>query len=279
VPFEVQRAEQDKADEIPALEKEAYHGLAGVIACKVEANSEADGRGILGALLVGCGNVLGRTVHMRVNDSAHYCNEFISLIGKTARARKGLATDIVEAILGLANSAWKERCIARNFSSGEGLIALVSDEVVKAKKKKDDEGNIVFENEIVREAAPDKRKLCILPEFGELLTIMARDGNSLSSILRQAWDSRDVMEINTRNNPIRASQAHISIIGNITQAELLKLLPSVPNADGFANRFLWCLVRRLKYMPNSGPRVESYLVKEITRLREVLNAAVAVGEM
>jgi DNA polymerase I-like protein with 3'-5' exonuclease and polymerase domains len=279
VPFETQKAAQDKAAEIPALDDAAYHGVAGVIARKVEDNSEADSRGVLGALLVGCGNVIGRTVHTRVNDTQHFGNEFLCLAGKTARARKGLATDIVEAILGLANSAWKERCVARNFSSGEGLINLVSDEVVKSKKKKGPQGKSVFESEVVREAAADKRKLCILPEFGELLTVMSREGNSLSSVLRQAWDSRPTMEINTKNNPLRASDAHISIIANITQGELLKLLPSVPNADGFANRFLWFLVRRLKYMPNGGPRVESYLVKEITRIREAINFARDLGEI
>jgi hypothetical protein len=279
VPFETQKAEQDKAAEIPTLDEAAYHGITGVIARKVEDNSEADSRGILGALLVGCGNVIGRTAHTQVNDTPHFCNEFLCLAGKTSRARKGLATDIVEAILGLANSAWKERCIARNFSSGEGLISLVSDEVVKSKKKKDAQGKSVFEAEVVREGALDKRKLCILPEFGELLTMMSRDGNSLSSTLRQVWDSRATMEINTKNNPLRASDAHVSIIANVTQSELLKLLPSVPNADGFANRFLWFLVRRLVYRPEGGPRVESYLSKEITQLREAINFARELGEI
>jgi hypothetical protein len=208
VPFEDQKAEQDRAEEIPALDEKAYHGVVGEIARRVEENSEADSRGVLGATLVGCGNIIGRTACFRVNDTLHYCNEFACLVGNTARARKGLATDIVRAILGLVSSVWKEHCIAYGFSSGEGLVELVSDEVVRPKKKKDEHDKPYFEPEIVKQAVTDKRKLCVLSEFGELLTVMAREGNSLSMILRNAWDGLSPIEINTKQplKPLAANK-------------------------------------------------------------------------
>jgi DNA polymerase I-like protein with 3'-5' exonuclease and polymerase domains len=279
VPFEEQKAEQDRAEEIPSLDDDAYHGILGEIARKVEANSEADGRGVLGALLIGVGNILGRTACFRVNDTVHYCNEFGCIVGHTARARKGLATDIVRAVLGPVNTVWKEHCIAHGFSSGEGLVELVSDEVKRPKRKKDEHGQIYFEPEVVKEAVQDKRKLCLLSEFGELLTMMGREGNNLSMILRNAWDGLSPLEINTKQQPQRATGAHISILGNITKQELLKLLPRVPNSDGFCNRFLWFLVRRLQYMPEGGPRVEEYLIKEITQLQEAIRFARGLGEI
>ena len=268
VPFEEQKAAQDKAEEIPALDEAAYHGVLGEIAKKVEDNSEADARGVLGTMLVGCSNIIGRTLHTSVNDTQHFCNEFICLVGDTARARKGLATDIAEAILRFVDDTWRDHCIVRGFSTGEGLVELVSDEKTKLKKKIDADGNLKWEPEIVRAGVVDKRKLCILPEFGELLTMASREGNNLSAILRQCWDGRSPLEINTKQQPQRATGAHISIVANITKSELLKLLPGVPNADGFCNRFLWFLVTRLKYLPDGGPRVENYLAKEITQLRD-----------
>jgi hypothetical protein len=277
--FEEQIAAADRAQELPPMDPKAFHGIMGRVAQKIGDHSEADPRGVLPVLLVGVGNVLGRAVYSHVNDTTHYCNEFASLVGLTARARKGLSTDISEKVIGFVDDAWKRNCIARGFSSGEGLIALVADEVVKSKKKKDEDGKIVFESEVVREGAPDKRKLCIIPELGELLTHMTRDGNSLSHVLREAWDSRDALEINTRTNPLRATEPHISIIGNITKKELLKLLPMIPNADGFANRFLWFLVRRLKNLPEGGPKAEKYLAKEITEIREAVQFARALGEV
>jgi hypothetical protein len=255
VPFEKQKAEQDRAEEVPTLDEVAYHGVLGTIARKVEDNSEADARGVLGALLVGCGNIIGRAVRFRVNDTLHYTNEFACLVGNTARARKGLATDIVGAILGIVSDVWKGRCIARGLSSGEGLVELVSDEVRRQKKKKGPDGEPEFE--IVKEAVRDKRKLVLLSEFGELLTMMGRDGNNLSMTLRDAWDGRERLEINTKQQPQCATNAHISIIGNITKGELLKLLPKVPNSDGFCNRFLWFLVRRLSISPRGAPALKS----------------------
>jgi hypothetical protein len=47
---------------------------------------------------------------------------------------------------------------------------------------------------------------------------MGRDGNTLSAVLRAAWDHGDLSTL-TRNSPLRASGAHVSIVGHITQTE------------------------------------------------------------
>jgi DNA polymerase I-like protein with 3'-5' exonuclease and polymerase domains len=271
-PFEVQKARQDKARGTPSLGEEAFHGVLGRIARKVAKETEADARAILVGLLVGIGNIIGRTVHWRVDDTQHYCNEFACFVGRTAGARKGLATDIVEGILRLISDVWHQACIARGVSSGEGFIELVHDEVtkqVKVKPEKGEKGPARFETQVVKEGVVDKRKLCLLSEFGELLTVSTRDGNIISTVLRNCWDGK-TLEINTKQFPQRATGAHISIIGNITQKELLALLPKIPNADGFCNRFLWCLIERSQYKPLGGPRLAEYLVKEITELRGIL---------
>jgi len=80
---------------------------------------------------------------------------------------------------------------------------------------------------------------------------MCREGNTLSADIRQAWDG-DRLQTLTKNNPMQATGAHVSIIGHITKAELLRHLTETEAANGFANRFIWLMVRRSKQLPFGG---------------------------
>ena len=73
-------------------------------------------------------------------------------------------------------------------------------------------------------------------EFASVLRVSGRDGNTLSPVMRNAWDSGN-LRILTKNNPVQASEAHISIIGHITRDELLRYMDNTEAANGFANRF------------------------------------------
>jgi DNA replicative helicase MCM subunit Mcm2 (Cdc46/Mcm family) len=52
-----------------------------------------------------------------------------------------------------------------------------------------------------------------------------------------------------RNDPQRATDAHIGIVGHITRTELLRYLTATELANGFANRFLLIAVKRSKLLP------------------------------
>jgi hypothetical protein len=93
--------------------------------------------------------------------------------------------------------------------------------------------------------------LVIEPEFASALAVMERHGNTLSSLVRKAWDG-DKLATLTRNSPLTATDAHISAIGHITEAELKARLTSTDAANGFANRFLFPLVKRSKLLPFGG---------------------------
>jgi hypothetical protein len=95
---------------------------------------------------------------------------------------------------------------------------------------------------------------------------MAREGNTLSPTIRQAWDG-DRLRTMTKNSPTRATGAHISIVGHVTKAELLRHMSDTEAANGFANRFLWLMVRRSKELPFGGdvPRED---LKDLTRRLE-----------
>src|SRR5260370_7427828 len=77
---------------------------------------------------------------------------------------------------------------------------------------------------------------------------MERGGNTVSDHSRRAWEGE---KLTTRTNPspLCAPGAHISIIGHITIDELRARLTHTEAANGFANRFLFPLVRRSKELP------------------------------
>ncbi len=101
---------------------------------------------------------------------------------------------------------------------------------------------------------------------------MAREGNTLSATIRQAWDGGRLRTM-TKNSPTRATGAHISIIGHITKAELLRHLGDTEAANGFANRFLWLVVRRSKELPFGG----DVPPEDLKGLNRRLDAAVRFG--
>jgi hypothetical protein len=74
----------------------------------------------------------------------------------------------------------------------------------------------------------------------------------------------------TRNSPLTATDAHISIIGHITQDELRARITRTELANGFANRFLFALIRRSKELPFGGDLSDS----EILHLGEQIKVAV-----
>jgi hypothetical protein len=109
--------------------------------------------------------------------------------------------------------------------------------------------------EVVDEGVPDKRLLVVEPEFSSVLRAAERQGSTLSAAIREAWDSGN-LRILTKNDPIVATGAHISIVGHITVDELRAELTATDTANGFANRFLFVAVRRSKLLPFGGDEAD-----------------------
>jgi hypothetical protein len=85
--------------------------------------------------------------------------------------------------------------------------------------------------------------LCYESEFSRPITAMRREGNTLSPLLRSAWDSQPLEVLTRGKSRMKASNAHVSIVAHVTPEELRKLLDgSVEVANGFSNRFLWARV-------------------------------------
>lgn len=97
----------------------------------------------------------------------------------------------------------------------------------------------------------DHRLMVVEPEFASTFKVAGRETNTLSPVIRQAWDTGTLRTL-TRNNPLTAEGAHISIVGHITAEELKRHLTSTEAANGFGNRFIWMLVRRSKKLHEVG---------------------------
>jgi hypothetical protein len=103
-------------------------------------------------------------------------------------------------------------------------------------------------------------------------------GNTLSTVYRQAWESGDLRILN-KNSPVRATGAHISIIGHITRDELLMELSNNDKVNGFGNRNLWLCVQRSQFLPDGGDWDHFDFEPLNCRLKSVVEFARSVGEM
>ena len=72
---------------------------------------------------------------------------------------------------------------------------------------------------------------------------MQRQGNTLSMVLRTAWDGHELAPLIKRDRTV-ASNPHICLIGHITLQELRALLSTNDVWGGLVNRVLWACVRR-----------------------------------
>jgi hypothetical protein len=233
------------------LNEAALYGLAGTVVRTVLPHSEAGAASLLLHFLVGYGNQIGRSAHYRVESTIHHCNLFFGCVGQTSKSRKGTSWNRIRELLDRIEPTWARERLQSGLSSGEGLIAAVAD----------------HEN-----AIPDRRLLVVQPELASTLKVMSREGNTLSPIIREAWDSGTLRTM-VKRDPLHVHDAHISIIGHITTEELVRYLNATEAANGFANRFLWAISERSKCLPEGGSLPEA----ELDALAQRLGTAIAFG--
>ena len=116
------------------------------------------------------------------------------------------------------------------------------------------------------------------PEWGRVMTVAARENSTVSSILRQFWDSGANRSLKV-GKPYSCTNAHLSIIGHVTDAEIASRLTTAEKYNGGANRFLWVKVRRTKSLPFGGDPWPPALDELVDQLRYAAQTAKATGEM
>lgn len=239
-----------------AMAPAALQGIAGELSTAIEPTTEADPAAVLIQFLVGFGNLVGRGAWMRVDGHDQHANLFAVVVGETSRSRKGTSWRRVREPLAACDPGWGAERLLSGLSSGEGLIWAVRDAtpagVDRAGPPAPGDGGVA-----------DKRVLVMESEFGGSLRVLGREGNTLSAVMRLAYDGETLRSL-TKNAPAAATSPHVSICGHITREELDKHLSSVEAFNGLGNRFLWVCARRSKLLPFGGeadPRVMSSLAQ------------------
>jgi hypothetical protein len=251
---------------------DAFYGLAGKFVRIVSPHTEADHVAMLAQFLVFFGNMAGRSSFFRVEADSHTTNINAILVGETASGRKGTSLSQTRRPFERCDQEWAENRIQSGLSSGEGLIWSVRDPIERKDPIKEQGRVVAYETVIADHGIEDKRLLVLETEFSSTLKVADREGNTLTGVVRQAWDTGS-LRLMTKSNPAKSTGAHISIIGHIPQDELLRCMNSTELGNSFANRFLWLAVRRSKMLPDGGHVPDQALDAITGKLREALDFA------
>jgi hypothetical protein len=249
----------------PVLDQMALQGVAGECVRSIGPHTEADPVAVLSNMIVGFGNIIHQGAYVLMGPKPQYLKEYVVLVGRSSKARKGTSMEYPEALFREVDEVWANQRITSGLSSGEGLIYAVRDPLERYDANSG-------EMKVIDRGEPDKRLWVVEGEYARVLKVMGRDGNSLSAILRDAFD-RDCLQNQTKNDPHRATGAHISMIGHITLEELLRYLNQTEQANGFANRKLFILVKRSKKLAFGGGMLANH-----TELVKELRASVEFGQ-
>lgn len=259
----------------PRIDPDAFFGLIGDIVYTIEPQTEADPVALLVSLLTFIGNNIGRTPYFQVEGSKHHVNLFATLVGQSAKGRKGVSEERALSLFD-DHDPWKECNMTAGLSSGEGLIWAVRDPIEEVEAIKEHGEIVRYESVIKDPGVEDKRLMVVESEFAQVLRVLRREGNTLSPLIRQAWDKGTINSL-TKNSRAKATDAHISILAHITQPELTKYLGDTDCFNGFANRFLWVLVKRSKLLPDGGQDLDLQPLRQ--RLVNALAEARKVTQM
>jgi hypothetical protein len=141
------------------------------------------------------------------------CSIFGALIGDTGYGRKGQSINEVMTALSQVDPllpSIRESGVA----SGESFIDMLS-------------------------GAKGEPILLVEQEMSKMLTVAAREGNTTSYVLREAWDGGPIATRSRKDGRVKASGYHLSIIGGTTPSELELRLAANDVTNGWANRWLW----------------------------------------
>lgn len=231
---------EDQHRNAPSPSDKCLYGLIGDIAREAcaanrEVNPFAAGLAAIVALSAG----LGRGCYLTIGDDWHHPRVFGLHVGRSGRGRKGTSTKLVTRLIKnllVTHPDVAFKMHTGGLSSREGLVMMIHD------------GFKVGKSEV--EPIYDKRLFVLESEFANVLHQGARDGNTLSSALREAWDGSSIKPA-TKTAPVHASDPHINLLGHITPGELIEMMRERELTNGFANRFLviWAEQQALDPIP------------------------------
>ena len=256
-PVQIEDSHQPPVEPNDRLHSDAFIGLAGEVVKSILPHTEADEVSLLLNFLVSFGNAVGHKAYFQVSGDYHHTNLFALTVGGTSMG-KGLGWGAIYYLFSEADKVWAAN-IMHGIGSGEGLIESVQD---------DDQ------------RAVDKRKLVLETEFSKLLKLKRRENATLSETLIDAYDCRVLFRGNRKDNALKSTNSHISILGHITPEILKSIYGGKDTADlfnGFANRFLFANVGESKDV-RRPPKIQDVASHLVQPVRDALASAKGIGE-
>jgi hypothetical protein len=211
----------------PMLDPAARYGLAGEIVAALEEHSESDPAALLLTTLAYAGFLIGPDPHAVADGADHPARIWPLIVGDTAKARKGSSHQNVRRVFVKADPRVVTERSMSGFGSGESLVDAVAGE------------------------ESERRLMIIESEFTRVLATCKRDGSTLGSLLRQAWDGGR-LEVRSRGGKAVADGAHVTVVAHITGEEFRARLNESDVHGGTVNRFLLVAARRSQLLPSGG---------------------------
>lgn len=241
------------------------YGLAGDVGNTAAATTEANRYAVCMGFLSFLSAMAGRDVYLPVGNTRHHARLFGLHVGRSSRGRKGDALSLVHRIRhaidkrehehGTVGGSLLGQVHTGGLSSREGLVMFIHDGFQQGKEE--------------TPAIDDKRLWVVESEFANVLQQAKRDGNTLSSALRDAWDGVSIKPA-TKTSRTWATDPHIAISGAITPSELCEMMKARELSNGFANRFLIFWAERERLVPFPTATDNATLTQLIERTEAVL---------
>ena len=235
----------------PAPDKAVYQGWLGETSLTLTETSEADPVAVLATLMAFFGVMAGPGPYAQISDDRHPALLWPLILGHTGIGRKGTSLGVAARLVKAADPQFHSENVTSGLSSGEGLIAAVADE-------EDGERG-------------GKLRLVIETEYGVTMSRAGREGNTLSGVLRQAWEGDDLSTLTKAS--VHATAPHIGILAHITPGEFRQRASGVDMAGGTYNRFLPIYSERSKEIPDGDGAPEDLVANHGAVLRELVKQA------
>lgn len=258
----------------PILKSAALHGLRGHMVEAACANSEAVPTSVAIHILCRFSATLGRTAYIQIGDEQRHLRMFALIVGPTGRGRKGTSSQMPRKLFEMVEqnflhyAGWLPLQQLSTLATGEGLIHRL----------RDSHTWYTGDKEHVDSGVEDKRLFCDVSEFAGVLAQGRRDGSTLTTVVRDAFDGV-TLTIPTKASFNRASQTHVVIVGSVPETEIVRNLNEVDKTNGFANRFPMFYSARDKIVPSPKPTDEVYMKQFAEHLAWALWEGSKLGEI
>jgi len=237
--------------DVPVVDRGMFVGVPGDITLAAEPTTEADPVGVYVSLLASAGVLLGPGPYVPIGNTRHPLLIWPLLFGRTGSGRKGEADQTARVFLAQATPDYTMLKV-KGLTSGEGLIERIRDP-----KDEEDSGGTL-----------DKRLIVMEPEFASVMSRAKREGSTLGSVLRDAWEGSALSVLSRK--AYGTSLSHVSITGHITPKEFREKMAGGEMSGGTFNRFLPIYVERSKKLPIPRGVDDQTIDEQATRLRNAL---------